>query len=158
MIRMSKNSDYGLVLLLQFLRKGKIRQNLSARQLSEETSLPLPMVSKVLKVLTREGILSSYRGANGGYSLARDAEDISIGEILSAMEGPIAMTECLEDEGDCRQESFCPVRTNWERINFAVKNVLDAISLKDMSDPLPDQLVTLSGSTVSTGRNQPCSI
>ena len=155
MIKMSKNADYGLVLLMQFLRDGDCRENLSARQLSEETSLPLPMVSKVLKVLTREGLLSSHRGASGGYSLSRSASEISVGEVLSAMEGSLAMTECLEDEGDCRQVSHCPVRTNWERINYAVINVLDAVSLQDMLDPLPDQLVTLSGSKVSTNRNQP---
>ena len=154
MIRMSKNADYGLVLLMQFLRRGDLHVSLSARQLSEETNLPLPMVSKVLKVLTREGILSSQRGATGGYSLSRRASEITVGEVLSAMEGPIAMTECLDDDGGCRQESSCPVRTNWERINHAVKNVLNAVSLQDMVDPLPDRLVTLSGMEVRTDANQ----
>jgi len=152
MIRMSKNADYGLVLLTQFLRHGEHRENLSARQLSEETGLPLPMVSKVLKVLTKEGLLLSHRGASGGYSLSRRASEITVAEVLSAMEGPIAMTECLETEGDCQQQEVCPVRTNWERINFAVKNVLDAISLEDMLDPLPDQLVTLNGIEIETTR------
>ena len=149
---MSKNADYGLFLLMQFVRDGEERKNLSARQLSEETGLTLPMVSKVLKVLTKEGLLSSHRGVAGGYSLSRDASEITVGQVLSAMEGPIAMTECLEDEGDCQQEANCPVRTNWERINFAVKNVLDSISLKDMLDPLPDQLITLSGLEIDTTR------
>jgi FeS assembly SUF system regulator len=150
MIRMSKFADYGLVIMMQFPRWEETQENLSARQLSEETNLPLPTVSKVLKALTRGGLLVSHRGVTGGYSLSRDAAEISIGQVLSVMEGPIAMTECLDDDGDCRQESHCPVRTNWERINFAVKNVLDAISLQDMMDPLPDQLITLSGSPVET--------
>lgn len=150
MIRMSKLADYGLVLMTQFLRYSEGGTNLSARQMALETDLPLPMVSKVLKVLTRAGLLVSHRGANGGYGLSRHPKKISVGEILGALEGPVAMTECLEQEGDCRQQQFCPVRTNWERINFAVTNVLDAITLADMVDPLPDQLVTISGSQIPT--------
>lgn len=149
MIRMSKLADYGLVLMTHFLRQRSRRENLSARQMAHETGLPLPMVSKVLKALTREGLLLSHRGVSGGYALSRDPEEISISDVLSAMEGPIAMTECLETDGDCKQESVCPVRTNWERINFAVRDVLDAISLADMVEPLPDQLVTLGGVEVS---------
>jgi len=150
MIRMSKLADYGLVLMTHFLRHQGDGRNLSARQMALETGLPIPMVSKVLKALTKEGLLVSHRGVSGGYSLSREPEEISIGEVLSAMEGPIAMTECLETDGDCKQESFCPVRTNWGRINYAVRGVLDAISLADMVEPLPEHLVTLSGTEVST--------
>lgn len=149
MIRMSKLADYGLVVMTHFLRHQIHGRNLSARQMAHETGLPLPMVSKVLKVLTREGLLVSHRGVSGGYALSRDPEEISIGDVLSAMEGPIAMTECLETDGDCKQESVCPVRTNWSRINFAVRGVLDAISIADMVEPLPEQLVTLDGIEIS---------
>jgi len=146
---MSKLADYGLVLMTHFLRQRSRSENLSARQMARETGLPVPMVSKVLKLLTREGLLVSHRGVSGGYALSKDPGDISVGDVLIAMEGPIAMTECLETDGDCRQESVCPVRTNWERINFAVRDVLDAISIEDMVEPLPDQLVTLGGVAVS---------
>ena len=85
MIRMSKLADYGLVLMTQFLRKSRAEGNLSARQLAAETSLPLPVVSKVLKALSREGLLVSHRGAGGGYSLSRRPERISVGEVLTAV-------------------------------------------------------------------------
>lgn len=150
MIRMSKLADYGLVLMTQFLRHQDGSANLSARQMASQTGLPLPMVSKVLKVLTREGLLVSHRGVSGGYALSRIPEEISIGDVLSAMEGPIAMTECLESDGDCKQEAVCPVRTNWGRINYAVRGVLDAISIADMVEPLPEQLVTLDGIELDT--------
>ena len=150
MIRMSKLADYGLVLMTQFLRESRAEENLSARQLAAETSLPLPAVSKVLKALSREGLLISHRGAGGGYSLSRRPERISVGEVLSAVEGPIAMTECIDNAGGCSQEALCPVRPNWERINHAVKEVLDAITLIDMMGPLPDHLVTLGGVPVET--------
>jgi FeS assembly SUF system regulator len=154
MIRMSKLADYGLVLMTQFLRYEQGGQSLSARQLAKQTGLPLPMVSKVLKALTREGLLVSHRGASGGYSLSKDPEQISVGQVLSAVEGPIAMTECLEQSGGCRQEPVCPVRTNWERINVALRDVLDAISLADMVEPLPHDLVSLTGSWESTGEEK----
>ncbi|MFZ0427061.1 MAG: SUF system Fe-S cluster assembly regulator [Acidobacteriota bacterium] len=143
MIRMSKLADYGMVLMTQFVRSSDSEENLSARQLADRTGLPLPMVMKVLKALTREGLLTSHRGASGGYGLSRHPSRISVAQILAAVEGPFAMTECVDDSGDCRQELVCPVRTNWQRINIAVKSVLDAISLQDMLDPLPEALVPL---------------
>ena len=82
--------------------------------------------------------------------MSRSPERISVGQVLSAVEGPIAMTECLETDGDCKQESVCPVRTNWGRINYAVRGVLEAISIADMVEPLPEQLVALEGIEVST--------
>jgi FeS assembly SUF system regulator len=145
MIRMSKLADYGLVLMTQFLRSESRGRNLSARRLAAETRLPLPMVSKVLKALAREGLLVSHRGTNGGYSLTRDPGRISVADVLSAVEGPIAMTECLDADGNCRQEAVCRVRNNWEWINDAVTGVLGAISLRDMLEPLPDRLVPLGG-------------
>lgn len=145
MIRMSKQADYGLVLMTEFLRGSNRERNLSARELAQKTRLPLPMVSKILKALTREGLLTSHRGSTGGYGLARAPERISVSEVLVAVEGPIAMTECLHEQGECRQLAVCPVRTNWERINYAVKNVLDAITLADMIEPLPDTLITMGG-------------
>jgi FeS assembly SUF system regulator len=167
MIRMSKLADYGLVLMTQFLRSPDSDQNLSARQLAVETRLPLPVVSKVLKALTREGLLVSHRGASGGYSLSKAPSRISVAEVLEAVEGPFAMTECVEGSGDCRRELVCPVRSNWQRINVAVKNVLDAISLQDMLEPLPQSLVTLlTDEAAGTGldpephveRREPCEV
>ncbi len=143
MIRMSKQADYGLVLMTQFVRSVERKRNLSARELARQTRLPLPMVSKVLKALAREGLLLSHRGPSGGYSLARKPEHISVAEVLIAVEGPIAVTECLDDGGGCRQQKVCPVKANWEQVNYAIKNVLDAITLQDMIEPLPDGWVTL---------------
>ncbi len=154
MIRMSKQADYGLVLMTAFLRGPQQSPNLSARELAARTRLPLPMVSKILKALARQGLLVSHRGTNGGYSLARTPDRITVSEVLVAVEGPIAMTECLHDRGDCRQVAVCPVRTNWERINVAVKHVLDAITLADMADPLPDSLITVDGVVRTRGEDR----
>lgn len=142
MIRITKQTDYGVVLLTQLVVGGEERYN--ASDLAADTRLPLPMVSKILKLLARAGLLSSQRGAHGGYSLARDAEDITMSEIITALEGPIAVTECIEDApGACDKEPFCQVRGNWSRINQAIRAALDDITLAEMSQPAHAKLVRL---------------
>jgi len=142
---MSKLTDYGIVLMTRLAEHSQAGENCSARDLARETGLPLPVVSKILKLLSKNRLLKSQRGANGGYSLARSATDISVSEVIGAMEGPIAVTECMDTPGDCRQEPVCPVRHNWRKINNAISSVLDAITVADMLEPLPDSLVTLTG-------------
>jgi FeS assembly SUF system regulator len=105
-----------------------------------------PTVSKILKILARAELLSSHRGVKGGYTLDRAPERITMTEIIGALDGPIAITECIDDTpGECSQESFCPVRGNWQRINLAIRRALDQISLAEMTHPLSSSLVTLGG-------------
>jgi FeS assembly SUF system regulator len=146
MIRITKQTDYGIVLLTHLAAFPERQFN--APELAAEAHLPLPMVSKILKLLAREGLLTSHRGVKGGYGLARQAEEISMAEIIAALEGPIAITECISVEGDCSHEPLCPVRSNWQRINEAVRNALLGISLSEMarSRPAgPQGLVRLGG-------------
>lgn len=146
-MRMSKEADYGIVLLTHFA--GGEGLTYSARALSDETRIPLPMVSKILKVLAREGVLSSRRGAKGGYSLALQPGRISVADIINVIEGPIAMTECIGMPGECKQEPVCCIRSNWQVINQAVLDALERVSLLDMTSPLSNSLVPLD-----TGRGQ----
>lgn len=143
MIRITKQTDYGIVLLTHLAAQPERQVN--APELAAETQLPLPMVSKILKVLVREGLLLSNRGVKGGYSLARVPRQISMAEIIAALEGPIAITECIEVSSDCSHETLCPVRSNWHRINAAVLGALEGITLAEMTMPLPpaQRLVTL---------------
>lgn len=150
MIRITKLTDYGIVLMSQLALAPERLFN--APDLAAETRLPLPMVSKILKQLTRTGLLDSHRGVHGGYTLARPAPEISVVEIITALEGPIAMTECSsEAPGVCCTEPFCPVSRNWQRINLAIRDALTGITLAEMSAPLhardaASKLVTLGGS------------
>lgn len=105
---------------------------LSAAMISEETVVPLPTVSKVLKLLQKQGLLRSIRGVNGGYCLARAAQDISVADIIEAIEGPLALTACVEDEG-CTHTKLCGMSGNWDFVNQAVLETLRAISLTNMS-------------------------
>jgi FeS assembly SUF system regulator len=141
MIRITKQTDYGIVLLSQMAVEP--HRQFNAPELAEAAGLPLPMVSKILKQLVRERLLTSHRGVKGGYSLARSSDDISVAELIAALEGPIALTECISVEGDCSHEASCKVRSNWERINDAVRGALEGISLSEMARPHAPRLVTL---------------
>jgi FeS assembly SUF system regulator len=135
MIRISKLTDYGIVLLTLVARSSGTR---TASELAEESRLPLPTVSKILKALARGGMLSSHRGAQGGYALARSPERITVADVIEVLEGPVAVTECCRRvPGMCDIERACPVRTNWRRINDVVRGALDSLSLSEMMHPIP---------------------
>jgi FeS assembly SUF system regulator len=146
-IRITKHTDYGIVLLTHMAADQERQYN--APDLAAEARLPLPMVSKILKLLARERLLLSHRGVKGGYSLARRPEAISMAEIIAALEGPIAITECIDLSGDCAHERICPARSNWHVINMALRSALEGISLAEMIHPLPPRLVTLGRSAVT---------
>ncbi len=151
MLRMTKQADYGIVLMT--FCASRPGQRFAAPELAVETRLPAPTVSKILKLLAREGMLESHRGVKGGYSLARSPDRITVAAMISALDGPIAFTECIEDTpGVCSQESSCRLRTNWQRINQAVCQALESISLAELINPLHPPLVQL-GSSEAEARN-----
>lgn len=146
MLRMTKQADYGIVLLSRMA--GRSAERFTAPELAAETHLPLPMVSKILKILGRGGLLLSHRGAKGGYSLAAPPREISVARMITVLDGPIAFTECSDDgaPGQCSQEAGCLIRNNWRRINVAVRDALEAINLAELAAGSgPDHLVQLSG-------------
>ncbi len=136
MIRMTRQSDYAIV-LLTFFAHHEAGRTYTARDLAAEVHLPVPMVGKILKSLVREGLLTSLRGVNGGYRLTRKPEDISVAEIITALEGPIAITECTSDvPSSCDIYATCAVKSNWELINGVVRDALGKITLAQMASPL----------------------
>ncbi len=135
MLRMSKLADYGTVVMALMARAPQALH--SAAGLAERLSIGAPTVSKILKMLAREGLVVSTRGAQGGYRLPRSPSAISVAEIIRAMEGPIGMTECSTTPGLCCQESQCTVRANWVHVNRIVLGVLDGITLEQLNRPVP---------------------
>jgi len=132
MLKLSRFADYSIVLLTQLAaRPSSLMQ---APDLALVTGLSVPTVAKTLKKLTQAGLVESRRGAKGGYALIRDAAEIPVTEIIAAVDGPIALTDCTVDAGaDCEIEALCPTRTNWRKINDAVIGALDGISQADMT-------------------------
>lgn len=135
MLRVSKLTDYATVVMTCLAGAGDDVQ--SAQALAERAHLELPTVSKLLKQLAQAGLVVSTRGINGGYRLARAPRDITIADIVTAMEGPIGMTECSAQVGACDHESHCGVRVNWRRISQAIASALESVTLADMLKPPP---------------------
>jgi FeS assembly SUF system regulator len=147
MLRITKNTDYGIVLLVQMAMEPAATIH-NARDLAAATRLPLPMVSKILKTLARGGLLVSQRGTKGGYSLARPIERISISDVIRALEGKFGLTECATHGlTECQLEWYCQVRLNWLRINEIIQRTLDHVPLSDMvpARPLPAPPRIVSG-------------
>jgi FeS assembly SUF system regulator len=118
----------------------------NAFDLAAATGLPAPTVSKLLAALARAGVLTSQRGAKGGYRLARAPEAISAADIVSAVDGPIALTVCIEHgAGACDVESLCPTRSGWRRINDAVRDAMKSVSLAELAFSVPAGLGDLQG-------------
>lgn len=129
MLRMSKLTDYGTLILAKLSASGRLQ---TATELAEASSIALPTVSKVLKALTRAELISSVRGAAGGYRLTRNPEKISAAAILDALEGPVSLTQCSVEKHSCRLESICTVGQAWQRVNHAIRHSLEEISLLDL--------------------------
>lgn len=135
MIRLARLTDYG-IMLLTLLARDRQGAPRSAREVADRSRLPLPTVSKLLKALAHGGLLETTRGVRGGFRLAKAPEKVTVADIIAALEGPIGITECTAHPGQCGVEPLCPVRTNWRKINRAVLEALQGISLAEMARPL----------------------
>jgi FeS assembly SUF system regulator len=143
MIKLSKMTDYGVVIMCEMARiQGRI---MNAPDLSLHTGLTVPTAAKVLRVLAKNGLLTSIRGAHGGYRLDRTPVDIPIVEIIRVLEGPVAVTSCVdESDEDCSVETCCPMRGGWEKINRAINAALEEVTLADMRQSVPNISTTPS--------------
>jgi len=131
-MRLSNLSDYAIVMLSAAARAGSV--SVSAAMLAEETGVPLPTAQKLMGRLAIAGLLRSTRGSGGGFRLTRDPSQISLADIVEAVEGPIAMTSCVDEaRHDCALETACKVRPHWGAVNTAVKGALGGVSLASLS-------------------------
>ena len=152
MLRINRQTDYGIVLLTS-LAGSAPESSTTARQLAEETRLPLPMVAKILKLLAKADLLVSHRGVKGGYRLGRSPREITVAQIITALDGPIAITDCLDEApGQCEHEDHCCLRGNWHKLNRAIAVALDNLTLADMCEP-GDELVHLTSYSEARDRS-----
>jgi FeS assembly SUF system regulator len=134
MIILSKLADYGVIIATQL---AATPVQMTAAQLAATTVLPQTTVAKVLKLLGKGGIVTALRGAAGGYRLAREPEDVTISDIVTAIDGAFALTECTSHAGPCVRNQFCPTRPHWAKINDAVERALRQVTLSEMRKPEP---------------------
>lgn len=131
MLRVTKMTDYASM-LLACLAQAPAKVH-SASELAEQTRLELPTVSKVLKPLSRAGLIAAFRGSQGGYRLAKPAAQISLYEVVEAMEGRLGMTECSGEHSQCEHEPHCGMQNHWQKINDVIGDALKAVSIAELN-------------------------
>ncbi len=141
MLKISQLSDYACVLLGHMSAHAQALPNTAW---AERTRLPASTTAKLLKLLSKAGLVCATRGANGGYSLAKPALHITLADVVQAIDGPLALTHCSGELG-CARSGFCSTRTHWQVINQAVLSALQAVSLDQLRFPMRE---------VSTKRNK----
>ncbi len=155
MIRLSRLADYSVVLMTYLASHAERPQ--SALDLTFASGLPGPTVGKLLNMLARAGLLTSFRGVGGGYALARTPGDVSVAEIIHAVDGPIALTECIHDaSGECDLEASCPARGSWQVINDVVRRALSSVSLADVVIAAP--IANQGGAVAAMGNSAALSV
>jgi len=133
MLRLSNLADYGVVVMTATARTVSEGRLASAAQVSGLTGIPAPTVAKLMGQLGRAGLLTSQRGVAGGFTLARPAADISLADIVEAIDGPIALTHCGQPGVDCELSHNCAVKPHWAPVNRAVKAALADVSLAELA-------------------------
>jgi FeS assembly SUF system regulator len=141
MLKLSKLTDYATV-ILSHMAKNQTALHVT-QEIAETTGIARPTVSKVLKLLVRAHVLTSIRGAKGGYLLARAPEKITVATVINALEGPIALTECISSHKECGQATGCDIQARWGLINQKVFNALESVPLADMFLPVkqPEEIL-----------------
>ena len=133
-MRLTSVADYAVVMMAAAARHGG-EMRLSAALLAEETGVPLPTAQKLMGRLAAAGLLTSARGTGGGFRLARGAEGISLADIIEAVEGPIAMTTCVDEKrNDCALDGHCQVKPHLSVVNGAVRGALQGVSLASLAE------------------------
>jgi FeS assembly SUF system regulator len=133
MFKLSKLTDYAVVVLVRLGREDGVQ---TSPGIAACIGLPEPTVAKVLKTLAGTGLVVSQRGARGGYRLARPLADIPVAAVIAAIDGPIALTACV-DNGACESHGLCPMHGRWDPVNEAIEAALRGITLADMDRAIP---------------------
>jgi FeS assembly SUF system regulator len=134
MLRLSRLTDYAVVALVRLGRSAGLEGNVETTPgIAAAIGIPEPTVAKVLKALTNSGLVISQRGAHGGYRLAKPLAEIPVADVIVAIDGPIALTSCVDGAMGCESQSLCPVAGRWDPVNYAIRDALSAITLADMA-------------------------
>ncbi len=143
MLQLTKRTEYGLIALLHMADRGS--DVVSAREIAEHYPVPRRLLAEVLKDLGRAGLVESQRGAMGGYALARSPEDISLSDIVAALEGAPVVASCESTQpahaGACEVEPVCPIRSPLHRIRDGIWRLMERTTLRSLA--LPDGHVAL---------------
>lgn len=137
MLRFTKRADYGLM-AIHYIAVHEDGGAVSAKRIAEEFSIPSELLAKILQQLARQRLITSQNGPKGGYVLARRPMEITVGQVVRALEGPINIVECLEEDSECPQMARCNLRRPVQKIQAAISQMLDTMSLAELAgDDVP---------------------
>lgn len=147
MLRLNKLTDYAVVTLTRMA--GAPGETFTAPRLAGETAVPIPTVAKLMKQLSKGGLVTSQRGAAGGYTLSRQPGAITVAEVIEVMEGPISLTACVEGADEsCSVVALCPMSGNWNKVNQVIHEALKGLTLADM---MPEPIDFMNLPRVASG-------
>jgi Rrf2 family protein len=154
MLRLTKKADYSLIALkhLAASRQESGIAAVSAKEVADSYGIPLPLLSKILQTLTKNGLLVSEHGTNGGYRLSRDPRQISALEVIRAIDGPIILTECFTEHSHCDHSDRCSVRRPLRRIHEGILRLLGSVTIQDMLQDSQDESVPPASPLVALQR------
>ena len=141
MIRLSNKVEYGIRALIRLSMRG----NLTTKELAFMEFIPERFLEHIMKDLKDAGIVTGKRGPRGGYGLARKPEEITLGDIIKALEGKTGIVKCLDDENACNLVSFCVMRSFWKKVQDQLERALYSITLKDILDDIRNERILAGG-------------
>ena len=137
MLKLTKKADYGLIALKHLAVRNP--SCASAKEIADNYGIPLPLLSKILQKLVKNGFLTSEHGANGGYRLARDARSITAFDVIRSIDGPIFLTSCFTEHGDCEHSVLCNVKEPLRKVHEGIVRLLNSITISEMAVDEPEQ-------------------
>ena len=142
MLRFTKRADYGLM-AIHYIAVHEDLGAVSAKRIADEFRIPSELLAKILQKLAKQGLITSQNGPKGGYVLARRPAEISVGDVVRALEGPVNIVSCLEEASDCPQMAHCNLRRPVQKIQAAISQVLDTMSLSELTGADVPELFTI---------------
>jgi Rrf2 family protein len=142
MLRFTKRADYGLM-AIHYIAVHEDLGAVSAKRIADEFRIPSELLAKILQKLAKKGLITSQNGPKGGYVLARRPAEISVGDVVRALEGPVNIVSCLEEASDCPQMAHCNLRRPVQKIQAAISQVLDTMSLSELTGADVPELFTI---------------
>lgn len=140
MLRFTKRADYGLM-AIHYIAINEAVGPVSAKRISEQFNIPSELLAKILQRLAKRGLIASHNGPKGGYVLAQRSTQVTVGDVIRALEGPVRIVSCLEEASDCPQLTRCSLRRPVQKLQVAITHMLDSMSLAELtSDDVPEML------------------
>ena len=133
MFKLSKKTEYGILALQHMVSKGD-GQTATVNDIAQDRGIPRPLLAKILQKLTKKNIIRSVQGSRGGYVVMEDPREITLADVFEAIEGPIKITNCHDQESCCDRYTFCTLKHHLNPLRYQIKSILENITIRDFDE------------------------